>query len=33
MGVLKQFGWNLIIYAVIVAITSLFVKKKEPEMM
>lgn len=33
MGVLKQFGWGLIIYAVLTAITSLFVKKNEPEMM
>lgn len=33
LGVAKQFGWGLIINAVIVAITSLFVKKKEPEVM
>ena len=33
MGVIKQFGIGLIIYAVLTAITSLFVKKNEPEMM
>jgi hypothetical protein len=33
MGVLKQFGWGLLIYAVLSAITALVVKKKEPELM
>lgn len=32
-GSLKQFGWNLIVYAIVAAITSLFVRKNEPEMM
>jgi hypothetical protein len=33
VGLLTQLGWGLIIYAVISAITSLFVKKNEPELM
>lgn len=33
VGILKQFGWGLLINAIIVAITSIFVKRKEPEIM
>jgi hypothetical protein len=33
LGVIKQLGWGLIIYAVIAAITSLFVKKNVPEVL
>jgi hypothetical protein len=33
LGVLKQFGWGLLIYAVISAITSLFVRRNPPETM
>lgn len=33
MGLVKQFGWNLIIFAVISVITALFVKRNEPEVM
>lgn len=33
MGMIKQLGWGLLIYAVISAITSLFVRKNEPELM
>jgi hypothetical protein len=33
IGVLKQLGWGLIIYAVISAITSLFVRKNVPEVL
>jgi hypothetical protein len=31
VGIIKQFGWGLIIYAVLSAITALFVKKNQPE--
>lgn len=33
IGSIKQFGWGLLIYAVLSAITSLFVKKNVPETM
>ncbi|MBL7856651.1 MAG: DUF4199 domain-containing protein [Cyclobacteriaceae bacterium] len=33
LGSIKQFGWGLIINAVISAITSLFVRKNQPEIM
>ena len=33
VGLLTQLGWSLIIYAVLSLITSLFVKKNEPEVM
>lgn len=33
MGSIKQLGWGLIIYAVISAITSLFVRKNVPEVL
>lgn len=33
LGMIKQLGWGLIIYAVLSLITSLFVKKNEPVMM
>jgi hypothetical protein len=31
LGLVKQFGWGLIFNAVMAAITSIFVKRKEPE--
>ena len=30
LGLLKQFAWGFIIYAVIAVITAIFVKKNEP---
>jgi hypothetical protein len=33
LGLVKQFGWGLIFNAVMAAITSIFVRKKEPEVM
>jgi hypothetical protein len=33
LGMVKQFGWGLIFNVVLAAITSIFVKKKEPEVM
>jgi hypothetical protein len=33
LGLVKQFGWGLIFNAVLAAITSIFVRKKEPEVM
>jgi hypothetical protein len=32
-GLLKQFGWGFLIYAIISLITSIFVKKNEPQVM
>lgn len=31
LGVIKQFAWGLLIYAILTAITSLFVKRNPPE--
>ena len=33
LGLIKQFGWNLIVFAVVAVITALFVKRREPEVM
>ena len=33
LGLIKQFGWNFIVFAVVAVITALFVKKREPEVM